>query len=969
MKKRTTSVTTLAKEMRRPAESKLVVENHDSIDSAIHQFEMWTEDHRLTFPGAYIYLWPKIRDERKLNKETAKGYDTTTVTKILKEFSGPAFEDMDEAFFTQHWNNLLNSSLPDYALARGSTVIRTLMELAYKEGLTRTILWGLPERLTSAGGVPRYTAKQDLKEEGKRLAERGVRTRRSLSLHTELLLLKVSLEEIEDSGEALGCDIMLLSGTRTSETTGFNYEHLTMVTPGYYALVRYAVSLHNARETTGGGKSDNAYRLLPLPSFLANIMLKRKQMLEEMFPDQDVGKFPICCRGKDYTCRCKQSELNEYMKGLYKRVGVDQDLLASAYCEMHEDKSQDRDSEGYATAYLCRHQFATAMVYCGLTLGEIYTVMGHKEEDENVVKADFSNPDRFRQLTDKMSRRPIVQIFDKLLEYREYTYDGSFTLIWSDYDVVIRFSEKSDVDIYVHGLESGDVVEVITDGFHIEDQKNLTYQKAEVSDTISLRGQLYQCALMEWEKVQNQEVEAIPEATMVDELALEQAFQYALSPSEVEELLEEDEVPAESESVMILEEAQEVEPEFAMVSEETQKAEPESIVDPGAVVAADMLAENFEVSSLSEADPAQGRMEYSLGEEVFCTPVASLEIGADRQMLKSRKKMRSVSDGLTLYLLDRTGVISKLPYPTTLQSTHRVGKRLPLSCQEKVPVRVFAHDPGQKSLVLSPSGMLYRIPGKKQLDDADFCAAENLAYRALCDGGVLLQGEELTRNGNDAGTIVCLANTGAIRKFRLAAFQRFPVEGRRLVRLKEHETIVAACLCPEDQDILLVSEQGKALRIAAGELRACRNGGAELYAGISLGNEDRAVACIPYVEGLEYLVVKRFGLAVRLASDFQLLPHRRAASGVVCTKIRESAEPDQAADQIVVVQKSNEGLFLLNNNGNYLFCDAQKIPGVKTPANGVKTMVLKEGQYILSALALPLPVPQMDLSESMVTER
>ena len=102
------------------------------------------------------------------------------------------------------------------------------------------------------------------------------------------------------------------------------------------------------------------------------------------------------------------------MKNLYRLAGVAEDLMRTAYQEMRADPDLAEDCEGRATAYLCRHQFATAMVYCGLTPGEIYTVMGHAEEDESVHKSDFANPDAFCALADKMSRRPLVQFFDHL---------------------------------------------------------------------------------------------------------------------------------------------------------------------------------------------------------------------------------------------------------------------------------------------------------------------------------------------------------------------------------------------------------------------------------------------------------------------------------------------------------------------------------------------------------------------------
>ena len=136
------------------------------------------------------------------------------------------------------------------------------------------------------------------------------------------------------------------------------------------------------------------------------------------------------------------------MKNLYRLAGVAEDLMRTAYQEMRADPDLAEDCEGRATAYLCRHQFATAMVYCGLTPGEIYTVMGHAEEDESVHKSDFANPDAFCALADKMSRRPLVQLFDHHTACRTYSCEDQPISVRADGDVDLYFPKEA-VPFYI----------------------------------------------------------------------------------------------------------------------------------------------------------------------------------------------------------------------------------------------------------------------------------------------------------------------------------------------------------------------------------------------------------------------------------------------------------------------------------------------------------------------------------------
>lgn len=808
----------LNQKLRKPAQDKTAPVNYDALHPASLTLSQQTADYQPTFAAVYRMLWPKLREERKWARSTAKQYDRVMAQKILPQMPlDVAFWDLDEDDFLTFWDHLCGSGLSQSHLQIASVVIRTIMELAYDQGLTQTTLWGLPQyRILPEEGVPlEILPCEDPEEEGARLADLAVRTPRSISLDVEFALAQGMIDNCCDHGELIAGLLMLCLGVRTSEATGFSYRHLKQIQPGYWALVRYEVSAKDSRSTQAGGKTSNAFRLLPLPKFLTEILMNRKRKLLEKFPPEVVENLPLACKGIDYTCRCTQKETNEAMKNLYRLAGVAEDLMRTAYQEMRADPDLAEDCEGRATAYLCRHQFATAMVYCGLTPGEIYTVMGHAEEDESVHKSDFANPDAFCALADKMSRRPLVQFFDHLAACHTYSCEDQPVSVCADGDVDLYFPSGGIFEVSLLGVEYGDNLRVETEGVEILRQAPLCLP-GNPSDTLSIRGALRALGEEAWRAAVDKTV-VLP------------------SPAAVIESLDHESAPP---SLHVI---------YPAANSQTQAVEipqpaPPAAAEPPHQIPPEPVQQAVSVRS--------GRPEA----KVFGTAVAPG----------------------TLYFWGRNGEIRALPDRQPIYNRNLAGKWL-LEERHAEPVALFCCREQDPALILSSDGMLYRLAPGQRLDSPDFCRPDNPAYQALRCGGILLQGPEL---GQSDGTITCLSDRGSIRRVSLERLRRILPEGRQLVTVPEGDKLVSACLCSAHADLLIVSARGKVLRLAAKDLYVVISPGADLCAGMTLADEDHAVLCRPYKTDTEYLFVTGSGRAVRLAASAELMPHGRGSQGV-----------------------------------------------------------------------------------------
>lgn len=882
----------LNQKLRKPAQDKTAPVNYDALHPASLTLSQQTADYQPTFAAVYRMLWPKLREERKWARSTAKQYDRVMAQKILPQMPlDVAFWDLDEDDFLTFWDHLCGSGLSQSHLQIASVVIRTIMELAYDQGLTQTTLWGLPQyRILPEEGVPlEILPCEDPEEEGARLADLAVRTPRSISLDVEFALAQGMIDNCCDHGELIAGLLMLCLGVRTSEATGFSYRHLKQIRPGYWALVRYEVSAKDSRSTQAGGKTSNAFRLLPLPKFLTEILMNRKRKLLEKFPPEVVENLPLACKGIDYTCRCTQKETNEAMKNLYRLAGVAEDLMRTAYQEMRADPDLAEDCEGRATAYLCRHQFATAMVYCGLTPGEIYTVMGHAEEDESVHKSDFANPDAFCALADKMSRRPLVQFFDHLAACHTYSCEDQPVSVCADGDVDLYFPSGGIFEVSLLGVEYGDNLRVETEGVEILRQAPLCLP-GNPSDTLSIRGALRALGEEAWRAAVDKTV-VLP------------------SPAAVIESLDHESAPP---SLHVI---------YPAANFQTQAVEIPQPAPPAA------------------AEPPRQIPPEPAG--YVDTPEPVQQVVPVRSGRPEAKVFGTAAAPGSLYLLGRSGEIQALPDRQPIYNRNLAGKRL-LDGQHMEPAALFCCREQDPALILSSDGMLYRLAPGQRLDSPDFCRPDNPAYQALRCGGILLQGPEL---GQSDGTITCLSDRGSIRRVSLERLRRIPSEGRQLVTVPEGDKLVSACLCSAHADLLIVSARGKVLRLAAKDLYVVISPGADLCAGMTLADEDHAVLCRPYKTDTEYLFVTGSGRAVRLAASAELMPHGRGSQGVRQVRVG-------AGDQIAALLPAAPAVFLAATNGKGLCIGTDSISVTTGAAKGMGIIKLRPPHAMLAAVGM-----------------
>ena len=393
-----------------------------------YPWEKEDSNGRPTFWGAYLLILMTLQNERKWVDDTAMRYDACVCNLLCKEFMRDddghtvAFEDLYEEDIQERWKKTLDN-IPGKAAAENCYVLlRLIMEIAHREELTKTMLWGTVSPIENAD----YTVTTDeeagthfgpptedmLQRQAKQLARQAVDNSICILPETEKKIYQMAESLVPEHGEYLGVLLALETGLRTSEMLALEYGDLVkMGEEDCYALRISKTSNKDSRTTKSGGKTHNMFRYAHISRHFAELLLERRDKIEKDNTGLNLDEVPVVCVGQDYTKRCIQKEANRALKYVLRVCGVAEDVMRAAAAAVRDEMAPQEET---ASLYLMRHQIITWAVACGCSQAMIFALAGHRMEDADVRKSDFANPDLFKSLADILRRRPLIQYLDKL---------------------------------------------------------------------------------------------------------------------------------------------------------------------------------------------------------------------------------------------------------------------------------------------------------------------------------------------------------------------------------------------------------------------------------------------------------------------------------------------------------------------------------------------------------------------------
>jgi DNA gyrase subunit A len=228
--------------------------------------------------------------------------------------------------------------------------------------------------------------------------------------------------------------------------------------------------------------------------------------------------------------------------------------------------------------------------------------------------------------------------------------------------------------------------------------------------------------------------------------------------------------------------------------------------------------------------------------------------------------------------------------------------------------------------------------------------------RAIVNLLPLAQGESVrtliaTRDFAEADYLVLATKKGIVKKTRFAEYNTpLKADGIIAIKLREGDELVAVLHSSGDDDILMVSRKGQAIRFHEREARPMGRV-TEGVRGMRLRAGDEVIAASMAQNEADLLVVTENGYGKRTRID-QYPVKRRGGLGMKTVQLTESR--GQLAGALVV--RPGYQLMLMSNGGTVIRIAADEVKRLGRATQGIIVMRLREGEQV-STLA---PVVDQD---------
>jgi DNA gyrase subunit A len=191
---------------------------------------------------------------------------------------------------------------------------------------------------------------------------------------------------------------------------------------------------------------------------------------------------------------------------------------------------------------------------------------------------------------------------------------------------------------------------------------------------------------------------------------------------------------------------------------------------------------------------------------------------------------------------------------------------------------------------------------------------------------------------------------GEIKKSSLEFFDSVRSSGIIAMDLEQGDELVAADLATDNDDVVLVSEEGQSIRFPVNSLRSSSrtSGGVR---GIRLENNDKLVSLSVVIAGTYLLVVTLNGYGkLTPISDYKT--QSRGGVGIITLKVTEKTGKVAAAKLV----SQSQQLMLISRDGKVISTpvkdeDGSGIRIVSRNTQGVGVMVLDEGDSVAAIAA------------------
>src|SRR3989442_11271567 len=194
--------------------------------------------------------------------------------------------------------------------------------------------------------------------------------------------------------------------------------------------------------------------------------------------------------------------------------------------------------------------------------------------------------------------------------------------------------------------------------------------------------------------------------------------------------------------------------------------------------------------------------------------------------------------------------------------------------------------------------------------------------------------------------MIVATKKGEVKKTVMDEFEVVRRSGLIAMNLEEDDELIGAKLAHADDDVLMITAQGKAIRFTVAELRsASRTSGG--VRGIRLTEGDSVVSLNLTPQDSELLVVTEHGYGKRTPID-EYPTQSRGGGGVITLKVTDKTGPVASAR---VISDHDNDLMIISAGGGVSRNDVSAIARSGRATQGVRLVKLGHGESVVARLS------------------
>lgn len=197
-----------------------------------------------------------------------------------------------------------------------------------------------------------------------------------------------------------------------------------------------------------------------------------------------------------------------------------------------------------------------------------------------------------------------------------------------------------------------------------------------------------------------------------------------------------------------------------------------------------------------------------------------------------------------------------------------------------------------------------------------------------------------TRDYNENKFIFMATSAGTVKKTPLPEFASIRVSGKIAIDLREDDTLIGVAITDGEQNIMMFSSDGKAIRFNEGDVRSMGRTATGVR-GFRLNENEKVISLIVASEGA-VLTVTENGYGKR--TEVEKFRHQgRGGSGTIA--MQTSERNGQVVGALLV--NDNDELMIITDGGTLVRTRVAEISVVGRNAQGVRVIRLDEGEKVV----------------------